>query len=54
MNKAFQNIKNRIESKKFGSFSEARIEISKNLVKGNITNEEHTELRLILNKIYTE
>lgn len=52
MCKAFENLRDRIEAKEFQSYSEARQEISKNLITGNITNNEHAELRCILNSIY--
>lgn len=50
----YENIKEKIKSKDFESQSSARFEISKSLVNGKISNEEHMELRLLLIETYKD
>ena len=52
MSKAFDEIKKKIESKEFRTFSEARWEISKKSVSREISQKEYTELRILLNNVY--
>lgn len=47
-NRVFLQMCDRIKFKEFTNSSEARREISKCLVRGQISNEEHSELRQLL------
>lgn len=50
----FDEIKNRIKAMEFESTSDARYEISSILVKNQISNAEHAELRSLLNETYKD
>lgn len=50
----YENLKSRIKSKDFATQSDARFAISKSMVNGKISNEEHMELRLMLIETYKE
>lgn len=50
----YEKLKSRIESKAFESTRDARHEISKLLVKNQIGNAEHAELRSLLNETYKD
>lgn len=52
MSKAFNELKEKIEQKKYRTFSEARWEISKKSVSREISQKEYTELRILLNNVY--
>ena len=49
-----ENLKARIKSKGFTSQSDARYAISKAMVEGKLTNEEHVELRQLVIEIYKD
>ena len=51
---AYENLKARIKSKDFKSQSSARFEISSLLIKNQISNAEHAELRSLLNEVYKD
>lgn len=48
----YEIIRNKITNKEFASTHDARFAITSALVKQMITNEEHAELRNVLNRIY--
>ena len=50
----YENLKSRIKSKDFASQSDARYAISKAMVEGKLTNEEHVELRQLVIEIYKD
>ena len=50
----YEKLKSKIESKSFESTRDARHEISSSLVKNQISNEEHAELRTLLNEVYKD
>lgn len=50
----FENLKSRIKAREFSGQSEARYEITKSFVKGQISTEEHMELRLLLIEMYKD
>lgn len=50
----YEKIKSKIEKKEFESQRDARYEISRSLVKNQISNEEHAELRMLLNEVYKD
>ena len=52
MSKAFDDLKKKIESKKFRTYSESRWEINRKSVSGDISKKEYTELRVLLNRVY--
>lgn len=50
----YENLKARIKSKDFASQSDARYAISKAMIEGKLTNEEHVELRQLVIEIYKD
>ena len=52
MSKAFEDLKKKIEQKDFPTFREARWKINGSYVREEITQEEYTELRILLNRVY--
>ena len=48
----YENLKSRIKSKDFASQSDARYAISKEMIEGKLTNEEHVELRQLVIDTY--
>lgn len=48
----FEEIKEKITSRQFDSERDARMTISSCLIKGQISNAEHSELRFMLNEAY--
>ena len=50
----YENLKSRIKSKDFASQSDARHAISKAMVEGKLTNEEHVELRQLVIERYKD
>ena len=50
----YENLKARIKSKGFTSQSDARYAISKAMVEGKLTNEEHVELRRLVLERYKD
>ena len=50
----YENLKSRIKSKDFASQSDARYAISKAMVEGKLTNEEHVELRQLVIERYKD
>ena len=52
MSKAFEDLKKKIEQKDFPTFREAKWKINVSYVREEITQEEYTELRILLNRVY--
>ena len=52
MSKAFEGLKKKIEQKDFPTFREAKWKINVSYVRAEITQEEYTELRILLNRVY--
>lgn len=52
MTEHYETICSKITNKEFASTTDARFAITSALVKQMITNEEHAELRNVLNRIY--
>ena len=50
----YEKVKLKIESRSFENTRDARYEISSLLVKNQINNAEHAELRTLLNEVYKD
>lgn len=50
----YENLKSRIKSKEFATQSDARYAISKSMIEGKLSNDEHSELRQLLIKTYKD